>query len=163
MKPQTASKTALIIAAYRGRASAQPNPVCSDRWAALLAGTEGNGLAERLDPIVPHRELWVAVRTAYLDGEVKRWISAPSSITQVIILGAGLDTRAERLGRQGVRFFEVDHPASQEEKLRRLAELPRYPVDCATYVACDFEKDDLLQTLVARGFRVGRSALIVWD
>ena len=41
-------------------------------------------------------------------------------IKQVLILGAGYDSRAYRLKRRGVRFFEVDHPDTQREKIKRL-------------------------------------------
>jgi O-methyltransferase involved in polyketide biosynthesis len=44
-------------------------------------------------------------------------------VKQVVILGAGYDGRALRFRTPGVRFFEVDHPATQIDKLRRLAAL----------------------------------------
>ena len=59
------------------------------------------------------------------------------------MLGAGLDTRAARLAKAGVRFFEVDHPESQKLKRASSPQLERYPIDAATYVACDFEHDRL--------------------
>ena len=43
-----------------------------------------------------------------------------------------------------LRFFEVDSPSSQEEKLRRVRAVKDYPVDAAKYVACDFEKNDFV-------------------
>src|SRR5205085_6897982 len=77
--------------------------------------------------------------------------------------GAGLDTRAARLAKEGVRFFEVDQPASQRDKRERLARIDGYPVDAATYVACDFEKDDFLDRLVAAGFAAAAPALFIWE
>jgi methyltransferase (TIGR00027 family) len=62
-----------------------------------------------------------------------------------------------------VRFFEVDHPATQAEKRRRIAAVAGFPVDAATYVACDFESDDFLDRLRAEGFAAGRPAAIVWE
>lgn len=159
----SASRTAVMVAAFRGRASARPDPLIRDPWAAALAGAEGPGFADAFEKHFPAFELWIAVRTAYLDAHVARWTSAPFGFEQVVVLGAGLDTRAARLARPGVRFFEVDHPATQAEKLARLEALPDYPRSAATYVACDFETDDIVDRLVEAGFRRDAPALILWE
>jgi methyltransferase (TIGR00027 family) len=163
MLPEQASRTALMVAAYRARASAKPDPVCDDPWAEGLAGDEGRAIAAAHDPLFPPMELWVAVRTAYLDAQVRWWTAPPSSFDQVVILGAGLDTRAARLRRPGLAFFEVDHPATQAEKRRRLAALPGYPEGAATWAACDFQVDDFLDALVSAGFDPARPAVILWE
>jgi methyltransferase (TIGR00027 family) len=158
-----ASRTAVMVAAFRGRASAREVPLIRDPWAAALAGAEGPGLADAFETHFPAFELWIAVRTAYLDAHVERWTAPPFAFDQVVVLGAGLDTRAARLARDGVRFFEVDHPATQAEKLTRLRALDDYPIERATYVACDFETDDFVDRLVDRGFRPAAPALILWE
>ncbi len=135
----------------------------SDPWAAALAGPEGEALATQVDRFLTHRELWVAVRTAYLDEQVRAWTHAKPKMRQVVLLGAGLDTRAARLSCRGVRFFEVDHPASQRDKRQRLARAKGYPVKAATYVACDFEHDDFLTRLAEAGFRSDVPALVLWE
>lgn len=159
-----ASKTAALVAAYRARASARPDPVCSDPWAAALAGDEGQEYARRCDAGFTHGEFWLGVRTAYLDAEVRR-LTDPAGwdARQVVILGAGLDTRAARLARDGVRFFEVDHPDTQRDKLRRLEALDGYPVAAATYVPCDFEQDDFLDRLSASGLDPSAPVVFVWE
>ena len=151
------------MTAYRARASAQPSPICSDPWAAKLAGEEGFELARRYDESYPAMELWTAVRTAFIDARVRRAVGPPWSMTQVVLLGAGFDTRAARLPSPGTRFFEVDHADTQEEKLRRLSALEGYPRDAATYVACDFEQQDFLDELVLSGFSSNVPALFVWE
>src|ERR1700722_15783771 len=129
-----ASTTALMVAAYRGRATAREDHLCEDPWALRLAGPDGLDVAERYAAGFPHRELWIALRTAFIDGRVRR-LTGPETIPQVVMLGAGFDTRAARLARDGVRFFEVDHPGTQANKLARLKGLEGYPVGAATYVA----------------------------
>jgi methyltransferase (TIGR00027 family) len=156
-----ASRSALMVAAYRGRATARPGAVCNDPWAAALAGPDGAEYARAMDERFHAMELWVAVRTATLDAHVAFW--AARGIPQVVILGAGFDTRAARLASPGRTFFEVDHPASQREKQRRVSGLSGYPTLAATYVACDFEKDDFLERLVASGFRVEAPAIVLWE
>lgn len=161
MIERQASRTALLVAAYRARASAKEDPLVSDPWAARLAGPEGEAIASRVDTFLPDRELWVAVRTAYLDDHVVAWTEAAPS--QVVILGAGLDTRAARLARPGARFFEVDHPASQADKRARVERLTDYPIGAAVYVACDFERDDFVDRLLESGFDAGAPALVIWE
>jgi methyltransferase (TIGR00027 family) len=157
------SSTAVMVAGYRARATRRERPVCDDPWAAALAGDEGEALSRRFDAGFPHMELWIAVRTAYLDAQVHRMTEPPFDFRQVVLLGAGLDTRAARLATSGVRFFEVDQPATQADKLARLRALPGYPIDAASYVPCDFEHDDFLDRLSAVGFRTGEPAVILWE
>ncbi len=163
MLEQRGSETAMFMAAYRARASKQPKALIDDPWANDLAGETGHALARRYDEVYPHMELWTALRVAYIDARVRRAVAAPRSIAQVVLLGAGLDTRAARLASQGVRFFEVDHPDSQADKLERITKLDGYPRDAATYVTCDFERDDFIERLVASGFAADRRTLFVWE
>ncbi len=157
------SRTALFMAAYRARATAREGAIMSDPWAAQLAGDTGFDLATRYDAVYPHMELWTAVRTAFIDARVTRAVGAPWSMRQVVMLGAGFDTRAVRLAQPGVRFFEVDHPDSQAAKLERIGRLPGYALDAARFVSCDFEAQDFLDALAAGGFDAGAPALFVWE
>jgi methyltransferase (TIGR00027 family) len=157
------SKTAMLVAAYRGRAASRTPRLCNDPWAARLAGEEGLELARRFDGAFAHAELWITLRTAALDQQVRRFTREHACARQVVILGAGLDTRAARLAEKGVRFFEVDHPESQAVKLARLGALEGYPVGAATYVSCDFEREDFLTRLAASGFDASEPALVVWE
>ncbi len=163
LETKRASSTAVLIAANRARASAREKPLISDPWAEALAGEEGQKIARDLDAVYPHLELWTAVRTAFIDDLVREYTSPPWSFPQVILLGAGLDTRAARLGREGVRFYEVDHPESQADKKRRLEKAIGYPIDAITFVACDFEKDALAERLAAAGVLPSAPAVVIWE
>lgn len=151
-----------MVCAYRARVTAWERPLFSDPWAAQLAGPEGHEIAARLDARSPPMELWLGLRVAYLDRLVGLAIDR-LSVRQVVILGAGYDTRAARLPRAGVRYFEVDHPATQAAKRERLATLAGYPADAATYVACNFEREDPIERLVAGGFATAEPAIVVWE
>lgn len=163
----TASKTALLMAAYRGRITAAPTDPLScgvrDPWASALAGDEGDALTREWDKSFPHMQLWTAVRTAFIDERVRR---ATRTMKQVVMLGAGLDSRSARLRTDGVRFFEVDRADSQADKLARIEKLApelRYPRDAATYVSCDFEKESFLDRLTGAGFDAKAPAMFVWE
>lgn len=147
-----------MVAAFRGRAGRMIDPICHDPWADALAGTDGEQLAAAYGAHNPHATLWMAVRTAFLDNLVRNW-DGP----QVVILGAGLDTRAARLARTGLRFFEVDHPATQRSKRAGLSALGGYPIDAAQYAGCDFETDDPIECLVSAGLNPELPTLVLWE
>jgi methyltransferase (TIGR00027 family) len=157
-----ASKTALMVCAYRARASKWPTPLFVDPWAEAIAGADGEAIAARLDARFPPMETWLALRVAYLDRLV-HLAADRLNVRQVVILGAGYDTRAARLPRAGVKFFEVDHPATQAAKRARLGELRAYPAQAATYVTCNFEREDPIDRLVASGFSATEPALVIWE
>ena len=162
MDPRPASDTALMVTAYRARATARRAPICHDPWAARLAGARGLELADALDATQRHMELWIALRTAHLDHLVRRFLR-DGAIRQVVILGAGMDTRAARLATDGVRFFEVDAPAAQARKRQAVANLNDYPLAATTWASCDFEHEDFLDRLVAEGFDAAKPALFLLE
>src|SRR5690606_19094343 len=159
MSERKASGTARAVAAMRPEYPAKGSP-CHDPYARALAGEDGEALKAALAASFPPMPFWLACRAAHIDGRVR---ALTRTIDQVVILGAGLDTRAARLAREGVRFFEVDLPASQAEKLEKVRAIEGYPVEAATYVSCDFEREDFLDRLVASGFDVDRPAFFVWE
>jgi methyltransferase (TIGR00027 family) len=163
MEPKSTSRTALFMTAYRARASARTDALISDPWAKDLAGDEGFELARRYDEVYAHMELWTAVRTAFIDERVRRAIDGAFRFGQIVLLGAGFDTRAARLAAPGVRFFEVDHPDTQAEKKKRIAGVEGYPREAAIHVACDFERQDFLAELTRSGFDANAAALFVWE
>ncbi len=155
------SRTAALVAALRALATARPERVCDDPWAAALAGPEGMADAEVFLRAFPFAELWLALRTAFLDEHLVKLLD--QGFRQVVLLGSGLDTRAARLGRTGVRFFEVDRGDSHAERARRVAGLPKWPAAPATAIGCDFERDDFVERLVASGLDPAVPAVVVWE
>lgn len=99
----------------------------------------------------------IACRKRYIDDQFVQALD--DGIGSVVILGAGLDTRAHRLGvPAGAAVFEVDLPVNVEHKRRRL------PVDdLVTLVPIDFDTEDLRTTLAAHGYHPGSRCLVVWE
>ncbi len=154
----------MMVAAFRDRASRRADALIDDPFAGSVCEAEGYAVADAITGYWPSCELYVALRTAYLDAQIAKWTAA-GRVGQVVLLGAGLDMRAWRLP-EGARvpFFEVDAPASQAYKRERVATL-QLPTDRPgpTYVSCDFERDDFLDRLQARGFDRSVPALFVWE
>ncbi len=105
-------------------------------------------------------QLEAAARVTFFDDVVER--SLPD-IDQLVILGAGFDTRPYRLPRgTSVRSFEVDLPATQAVKRRVLIQAG---VDTGgvTFVPADFGNDDWLTRLVEAGLDLERPAVFIWE
>jgi methyltransferase (TIGR00027 family) len=101
-----------------------------------------------------------AARQSFFDEVVAREIPG---IDQLVILGAGFDTRAFRIPRNiGVRSFEVDAPETQAVKI---SSLKKAGIDAArvSFVAADFQKDDWLKRLVEAGYNPGKKSLFIWE
>lgn len=95
---------------------------------------------------------------------VEDLVTADKAPTQYVILGAGLDTFAQR--RPGVtaarvRVFEVDQPATQAWKQQRLAELG---LDPPVFVPVDFESGaSSWDGLVAAGFDPDQPTVVAFN
>jgi methyltransferase (TIGR00027 family) len=76
-----------------------------------------------------------------------------SGLYQYVILGAGLDTFSSRQPSwaNSLRIFEVDHPATQQWKRRRLAEAAVSVPENVLFVPIDFEKTALVTALLQAG------------
>jgi len=70
-------------------------------------------------------------------------------VRQYILLGAGLDTYAWRqpLGLAQLRIFEVDHPATQEEKRQLLEKAGLAIPDNLQFIPTDFESSSIGEAL----------------
>ncbi len=104
---QLLALTARWTAAARAQESARPDALFRDPWAEMLAGPEGAAwLQSRGGSVSP-----MVVRTRYFDEFLQRTVEQ-EAIRQVVLLAAGLDTRACRLEwPAGVCIYELDQPA----------------------------------------------------
>lgn len=102
----------------------------------------------------------IAARTRFFDDVTLAAID--KGITQVVILGAGYDARALRFAHPSVRFFEVDQPATQEDKRRRFATLG-VAASAITYVPHDITHGGLPGALAAAGHTRDRASLFICE
>jgi methyltransferase (TIGR00027 family) len=162
------SRTAVLTAVARSVHRQEPAPRVLDDYLALdLAGADGVALRERLRAEVPPALLlafgrWMCVRARFAEDVVER--SVRDGVPQYVILGAGLDTFAYRrrdlLDRLGV--FEVDHPATQSWKRRRLAAIGVDLPAGLVYAPVDFETQTLREGLGTAGFDFSQPAVFSW-
>ena len=122
----------------------------------------GRLVAPFLDKGWPYTRSSAVVRTRVIDDLAREAIRG--GIDQLVLLGAGYDSRAFRLEEAAsIACFEVDHPATQNAKRERLmAHLGRMPKN-VHFVEIDFEKDSLGCELEKAGFKREASAIVVWE
>lgn len=85
-------------------------------------------------------------------------------VTQYVILGAGLDTFAQRRPSLAskLRVFEIDKPETQEWKKQRLVQLGYGIADNLQFVPVDFEAGESWRTKLAEsGFDANKPAIVV--
>lgn len=102
------ASTARWIAGVRARESLRENRLFNDPWASILAGEAGKEWAEHQSG---DDGVSIAIRTRFFDEFLQR-VTGQYAIRQVVLMAAGLDTRAFRLPwPEQTRLFELDQPA----------------------------------------------------
>jgi methyltransferase (TIGR00027 family) len=101
-------------------------------------------------------------RTRFIDDAVQAALS--QGVGQLVILGAGFDTRPYRLpGMECVKAFEVDLPSVQEDKKKKLRKhFGRLPEN-VTFTPIDFDTQSLEAALARTAFDSSRPAVFVWE
>ena len=101
----------------------------------------------------------ILARTPFFDDQVLAAVRA--GVPQVVICGAGYDDRALRFRSPGTRFFELDHPATQADKARRLRAMG--VVRGAVLVPADFRDADVATVLAAAGHDPSQPTLFLCE
>ena len=97
----------------------------------------------------------LAARVLWHDAQITKALD--DGIAQVVIVGAGYDSRAWRMRRDTERFFELDQGATQADKARRA------PAGGPAYVQADLEAQSAVVALERSGFDPGTPAIFVLE
>jgi methyltransferase (TIGR00027 family) len=153
--------TALFVATARALEAQKPNPLVVDPYAEIFCRAVGGASADVLDGKEPDHPLksadfgdhfvnFQAARTKYFDEYFLR--AADAGVRQVVILAAGLDSRAYRLDwPAGTTIFELDRPQVLDFKREVLAGHGDQPRAERREIAVDL-RDDWPQALRDSGF-----------
>ena len=128
-------------------------------WAARVTGTDFHGAFAYPPSTRGGIAVAASARTWWIDRAME---DALPTARQLVILGAGWDTRAWRLGGSDVRVFEVDAPATSAVKVRAVSEAG-LDTSHITFVACDFEQTSWLQALIGAGFDRSVPTFLIWE
>ncbi len=130
---------------------------------ALLRFEIGRNFAmKRTDAVLKGLYGLQICRTRFIDDVVQSSLSG--GIGQLVILGAGFDTRPYRLdGAEHVAVLEVDLPSVQEDKKRKLRKLFGRLPENVTFVPMDFDTQNLEAAISETVFESSKPALFVWE
>jgi len=161
-EPDSSAVRVALWRAMHVQVDAPPHVLEDEIGLRLAAPDEGWRRRPDMDPVGtrPFRASIVA-RARFLEDLVVE--QCGHGVSQYVILGAGLDTFAQRHPELAprLRIFEVDRPAPQAWKRQRLVELGFGVPESLKLVPVDFEAgDSWWQRVAAEGFDGGRPAVI---
>ncbi len=142
-KGSLTAKVAAACRAIESRRTPQER-LFHDPYAAPFAEPEGWELGERTGGFTPRRVQLVALKTRFIDDYLRRCLR--EGARQVVILGAGYDSRALRIKElqgEGRRVFELDHLTSHRAKVDRVKEVVGYLPAHVAYIPSDFVLDSV--------------------
>ena len=115
-----------------------------------------------IDLLWPGARSSAVARTRLIDDSLREALKG--GIDQVVLLGAGFDSRAYRLPElAGKRVFEIDQPRTLSEKSRRVSSLTDVAAGHVTFVSLDFKRASLSEALRAAGLDVSQPAFFIWE
>ena len=175
MKKDKPSATAEANAAFRAAELLRPKneQVCEDRFARRFLGLRFGIIARSrlltgiarwyVERIIPGAANSVVARTRYIDDYLKQCID--DGIEQLVILGAGYDSRAYRFDglKTRVRVFEVDHPNTQRVKIQKVKKIFGSLPSHVVYVGLDLDEKKLGEGLLESGYDKGKKTLFIWE
>jgi methyltransferase (TIGR00027 family) len=156
---ENVSGTAFVVAEFRAEENSELTPLYRDSVVGLFLNEETRQAAGRVAASFPPVKDLVKIRTKYFDDVLETQIL--SDVEQVVILGAGLDTRAVRKPAAGVRYFEIDDAATlalKETCYRQQG------IDAnVTFIPGNYLTDGLIDLLRQNGFDFNRRTYLIWE
>ncbi|AAM06141.1 class I SAM-dependent methyltransferase [Methanosarcina acetivorans] len=169
------SKMAEGIALHRALESQKPEGerICYDPYAIYFISQEtlepfsdpqkARAAHEYYERLFPGFASSVRIRVRYFDDFVKK--SIDDGLEQLVVLGAGYDTRAYRIeGLKGeIKVFEVDHPDTQYVKIKNIKEIFGFLPNHIIYVPVDFETENFGERLMEKGYDRSLKTLFIME
>src|SRR5215831_11436710 len=156
---ENVSGTAFVVAEFRAEENTEPAPLYADPIVGLFLNDDSKRAAGRVAASFPPTRDLVRIRTKYLDDMLEKQLR--SNVRQVVILGAGLDTRAVRKRSAAVSYFEIDDPATLRLKQ---ACYERHGFDInVTFIPGDYVRDGLITLLARSGFAFDVPTCLIWE
>jgi methyltransferase (TIGR00027 family) len=165
MQEREPSQTALAVASYRAAHQVlEGGRIFADPLALPILGVDPDRFHEEPEFHAERRGIrfFVVARSRLAEDWLRRAVDE-RGVRQLVVLGAGLDTFAYRNPFEGrLKVFEVDHPATQAWKRRRLEEAGIAIPESLTYTPVDFERDTLSDQLAKAGLDPHVRTVFTW-
>ncbi|MGA2852060.1 MAG: SAM-dependent methyltransferase [Terracidiphilus sp.] len=179
-EPRLPSRTSIMVAAARAFGSREPDETVRnpDTLADLLIGDEelalitghplSTGLKQDYQEASQNYAIvglaWMMLlRTRFIDDALG--CAVKNGATQIVLLGAGFDTRAHRFREllKDCKVIEVDAAPTQNHKRRRIASVVADEPPNLTYLTIDFMTGDLGEALCSAGLRSDEKTFYIWE
>ncbi|WP_028981596.1 class I SAM-dependent methyltransferase [Sporocytophaga myxococcoides] len=120
-------------------------------------------LQKIIEAMSPGSYCFAIIRTKFFDEILLKEISG--DIEQVVILGAGYDTRGIRfkIHLKKIKVFEVDFPGTQRNKRKKLVHLPEEIPSNIHFIPLDFNERPFHEALMEAGFSKNKRTLFLWE
>ena len=130
--------------------------VCQNRFFRWLLRRKF--ISESLRPITAQ----VVSRAKYAEEKLERAVS--KGISQYVIISAGFDSFCLRRPdfSAGLKIYEIDHPATQDIKQKRLWEILDSSPERVEFLAADLEKQTIADALSNSSFLKDERAFFSW-
>jgi methyltransferase (TIGR00027 family) len=151
--------TAFVVAEFRAEENYASHPLYRDPIVNLFLNEESKQAAETVATGFPLVSEMVKIRTRYFDDMLERQLS--SGCRQVVLLGAGLDTRAIRKSAADVTYFEIDD--AETLALKRGCFEERGIHANVRFIAGNYVTDGLIALLSRNGFDAELPTYIIWE
>ncbi len=123
---------------------------------------EAKAKIEMTEKLFPGLSSSIIARVRYFDDFIRKSIN--EGLEQLVILGAGYDTRTYRIDElNNIKVFEVDHPNTQSFKIEKIKEIFDFTHDNVIYVSIDFETETLSQKLFDYGYDGSKKTLFILE
>lgn len=179
IKREETSATAEEIAFHRviESAKSEEERICNDPYAIHFIGPEllkfleaiqcnypeAKARMEAMNSLFPGTQNSIVARARYFDDYLKA--SLDEGIEQLVILGAGYDTRAYRIEglKEKVKVFEVDYQSTQKVKMEKIIEIFGYLPSHVRYVDADVGTEELFERLMENGYEQSKKTLFIME
>ena len=156
---ETVSGTAFVVAEFRAEENRAVAPLYRDLVVEMFLDSDTRQAATRVAASFPPAKDLIKVRTKYFDDRLEQQIR--SGVRQVVILGAGLDTRAVRKPAAGVTYFEIDDAATLSLKH---ACYQRQNIDVnVRFIPGNYVTDGLIALLERNDFDCDLPTYFIWE
>jgi methyltransferase (TIGR00027 family) len=152
-------QTSLLIAAWRSRESEQIDPLFVDPIANIFVNLSMEDWVDKMTQASVSTRHLIGYRTRYFDDYLASEMN--KGVAQIVLLGAGLDTRSLRLGHPSASFYEIDRRevlAYKQEQLGRHGYAIR-----SHFIDGDYIRDDVFALLDGRGFKADEETYLIWE
>jgi methyltransferase (TIGR00027 family) len=174
MEKEKSSKTAdqMTLARAIESLKSPQERICFDRYAKDFLSDEYTRLIRSnvmrlfivwlMERFFPGHYYYVAARTRYIDEYLQE--SIEDGIKQLVIIGAGLDSRPYRFdGLKKIKVYEVDHPATQSIKKAKVRSTFGAVPEHVAFVEVDFNNEEIEVKLTNNGYDRSLKTLFIWE